>query len=73
MPGDLILDAMTAAQNANADRATWLANLDRLGAQFVLIHKRERSEDPPELRFATGEPGAMEPVFDDEHAVVYRV
>jgi hypothetical protein len=73
IPGDLILDAMTAAQNANADRATWLANLQRLGADFVVIYKQERSKDPPELRFAAELPEKLHRVFEDPHSIVYRI
>jgi hypothetical protein len=73
VPGDLILDAMTAAQNANADRATWLANLQRLGADFVVIYKHDRSKDPPELRFATELPEKFKRVFEDPNAIIYRV
>jgi hypothetical protein len=73
VPGDLILDAMTATQNANADRATWVANLRQLGANFVVIYKHDRSNDPPELRFAAESPDKLQRVFDDDHAVIYRV
>jgi hypothetical protein len=73
VPGDLILDAMTAAQNANADRATWLANLARLGVDFVVIYKHDRSTDPPELRFAAEAPDKLHRVFEDPHAIIYRV
>jgi hypothetical protein len=73
VPGDLILDAMARAQNANAEREAWLGNLRERGAQYVLIHKHERGTNPPELAFARESPRRLEPVFEDAHAVVCRV
>jgi hypothetical protein len=73
VPGDLILDAMTAAQNADADRATWVTNLGRLGVDFVVIYKDDRSKDPPELRFVAELPDKFHRAFEDEHAIIYRI
>jgi hypothetical protein len=62
----------------NADRQTWLDNLDRLGAQYVLIGKRSIADldlpaDPPELGFARSMPQRFQLIRDNSAAALYRV
>jgi hypothetical protein len=74
VPGDLIVQRMTDVMNADADRATWLENLRRSGAKYLVIARFEHEPDPPEARFVAEEPGRFEKLFDDPVAgAVYRI
>ncbi len=73
IPGDDIVIAMTATQNADADRDTWLRNLDALGVEYLVVHKSELGTDPPELRMARAEPARFQVVFETGDGVIYRV
>jgi hypothetical protein len=78
IPGDLIVRRMTAVMNAQADRATWLDNLRRMNAGWLVVIKHDSEDldpDPPELGFALSgnEGGLFERVYEDEGGVVFRV
>jgi hypothetical protein len=60
----------------NADRATWLANLKRSGAKYLIVAKQDlgdptRPARPPELDFVLG--GGFELMFENPAVNVYRV
>lgn len=74
VPGDLIVPRMTDAMNAEPDRATWLENLRRSGAQYLVIARFEHEDDPPEARFVAKDSGRFELLFVDPAAgAVYRI
>jgi hypothetical protein len=59
-----------------ADRGTWLANLKRSGAKYLIVAKQDlgdprRSARPPELDFVSG--GGFELMFENAGVSVYRV
>jgi hypothetical protein len=74
VPGDLIVQRMTDVMNAEPDLATWLENLRRSGAEYLVTARFEHEDDPPEARFVAQERGRFEPLFNDPDAgAVYRI
>jgi hypothetical protein len=73
VPQDRIVETVTAAMNKGADEATWLNNLERLGATDLFIAKHERCEDPPELMFVHNHPNFFQLEFENDAAVIYHV
>jgi hypothetical protein len=74
VPGDVIVQRMTDVQNEDPDKSTWLENLRRLGAQYLVIATFPHENDPPERRFVAEEPALFERIFDHPVAgSVYRI
>jgi hypothetical protein len=82
VPGDAILTAMLRTMNTDPDRQTWMENLKRLHADYLVIvfHKLqpdvsdpEPQPEPPEQTFASSDRSEFETVFQDEAGVVYRL
>lgn len=73
VPGDLIVQRMTEAMNTDPDEATWLENLRRMNAEYLVIAAFEHEPAPPERRFVADNPGLFEPVFDSPAGSVYRL
>ncbi|MCY2954588.1 MAG: hypothetical protein NTU53_21880 [Planctomycetota bacterium] len=73
IPGEKLRQAITLATIANPDRATWLANLNRLGAAYLFLATDESIAAPPELRFIAADAGRFEVVFRNDKAIVYKV
>ena len=74
VPGDVIVQRMTQVQNTDSDKATWLENLRRMKAQYLVIAKFEHEPSPPERTFVAEEPARFELLFDHPAAgSVYRV
>ena len=74
VPGDLIVQRMTDVQNADPDKATWLENLRRLGAEYLVIATFPHESDPPERRLVAEERGLFKMIFEDPKAgAVYRI
>jgi hypothetical protein len=64
---------MTEAMNAEPDKQTWLENLRRMGAQYLVLATMKEEPDPPERRFAAQDP-RFELMFSDPVAgSVYRI
>lgn len=63
----------TRITNDGADAQTWLANLDRLRADYLFVAKDDASRDPPELTFIAQHPTRFEPVFENEAALLLRI
>lgn len=73
VPGDMIVQRMTAVQNTNSDKTTWLGNLARMKAQFLVIASFEHEQFPPETRLVSEEPQRFEKLFDDPSGTVFRI
>jgi hypothetical protein len=74
VPGNVIVKRMTDVQNEDADKATWLENLRRLGAQYLVVATFPHESNPPERRFVGEEPALFEKIFDHPTAgAVYRI
>jgi hypothetical protein len=74
VPGDLIVQRMTAVQNTDPDKTTWLENLSRMNAQYLVIAAFEHEPNPPEKRFVAEQPERFETIFSDPEAgAVYRI
>jgi len=73
IPGEGLRAAAVLAAVANADRGTWLANLDRLGADYLFIAKDDAIASPPELRFIAEVPAMFSLIYQNESAAIYRI
>ncbi|WP_428938635.1 hypothetical protein [Fontivita pretiosa] len=78
LPGERIVPAVVRNIIADADRDAWLANLRRLGAEYLLIATGDLTglpdpPPPPELIFASQDPAHFQPIFQNEAAVIYRI
>jgi hypothetical protein len=73
VPGDLIVQRMTQVMVANPDRTTWLTNLRKSKARYLLVFRHGLVENPIELQFAAQSPDTFVPVFNDDAATVYRM
>ena len=78
IPGDLIVQRMTASMNADPDRAIWLENLHRINAGYLVVMKHDSADldaDPPELKFAMQqyEAGMFERIYSDDGGDVFRI
>jgi hypothetical protein len=57
----------------NADRETWMKNLDARKPQYVVIGKQDVLESPPERKWADKNARAFEKVFENSAGTLYRV
>ncbi len=78
VPGDLIVRRMTEVMDGDADLATWLENLSKLGATYLVVVKHDPDNpdlerDPSELKLAAQRPGTFIPIYQDEAGMVYRI
>lgn len=73
VPGDLIVNAMTATMNADPDLHTWMDNLRNMHAQYLVVARRDLVSDPPELRLTRQNPRRFMKVYEDALGVVYSV
>lgn len=73
VPGDAIVQRMTDVMNAEPDRATWLENLRRSEARYVVVARFPHEANPPEGRFAAQDLVHFEKIFDDPGGTVYRI
>jgi hypothetical protein len=73
VPGDVIVQRMTAAMNADPDRATWLENLASTGAAYLVIGHLDHEPDPPERRFVAEDPARFQKLFEGPGGAVYKV
>ncbi len=74
VPGDVIVQRMTDVMNEDPDKQTWLDNLRRMKAQYLVIANFKHEDDAPERRFVAEEPARFEKLFDAPGAgAVYRV
>lgn len=73
VPGDLIVQRMTQVMVADPDRTTWLTNLRKSKARYLLVFRHSLVANPIELRFAAQSPDTFLPVFNDDAATVYRI
>jgi hypothetical protein len=73
VPGDLIVQTMTRIMQENPDRQTWLENLQSMHARYLLVFQHGLTDDPPELRFARGDPSRFIPRFSDPNAFVFEI
>jgi hypothetical protein len=78
VPGDLIVRRMTEVMNEGPDLATWLDNLSKLGAEYMIVMKHDPdnpdlARDPPEFKLAGEKPGVFVPIYQDDAGMVYRI
>lgn len=74
VPGDVIVQRMTDVMNEDPDKATWLENLHRMNAEYLVLASFPHTGDVPERRFVAEEPATFEKLFDDPVAgSVYRI
>jgi hypothetical protein len=70
LSGERIAAAATAAANFPVDRATWMANLQATGAQFLIVGA---ADDAPEIALAREYPEHFHLLFHNEAAVIFRL
>jgi hypothetical protein len=73
VPGDLIVQRMTEVMNEDADESTWLENLRRCGAEYVVMGILPHEPDPPERRFVAKNPERFQKLFESSAGSVYRI
>jgi hypothetical protein len=79
IPGDLLVKRMTQVMDTDADRETWMKNLQSIKADYLIVMKGnpavpDLDPNPPELRFAREQPGRFKEVYpEDEAGVVYKI
>jgi hypothetical protein len=74
--GEDVPGEVSRVMMAESDPATWLANLKRSGAKYLIIAKQDLGDPtqalrPPELDFVSG--GGFELMFENSAVNVYRV
>jgi hypothetical protein len=62
-----------AELTANADRTTWLDNLDRIKPQYLLMGKQDVLASPPERAFADDDPARFTKIYEDDAGAIYRL
>jgi hypothetical protein len=72
LPGEQLVPAAVRATTANADRKTWLGNLQRLNVQYLVVAKSDTNPSPPELSLLAGDPHFTRK-FEDAGGVVYAI
>ncbi|HZL33989.1 MAG TPA: hypothetical protein VFC78_01685 [Tepidisphaeraceae bacterium] len=72
VPGDAIVETMTAVMDGDSDRATWMANLRAAGAGWLVVAKHDLDADPPELKFAGRDSRRFVKVYEDPASVVFQ-
>jgi hypothetical protein len=78
VPGDLIVRRMTEVMDEDPDLATWMENLSKLGAGYLVVVRQgpdnaDLDPDPPELKLAGEKPAVFVPIYQDAAGVVYRI
>jgi hypothetical protein len=73
VPGDLIVQRMTDVMNENPDKETWLENLKRMRAEYLVIADFVHDLNPPERRFVVEEPARFKKLFDSPAGAVYSI
>jgi hypothetical protein len=78
VPGDLIVRRMTEVMDEDPDLPTWLENLSKLGAEYLVVMKHDPdnpdlARDAPEFKLAGKRPRMFVRIYEDEAGVVYRI
>lgn len=73
LAGEQLVPAVVRATLASPDRATWLQNLRRSSAEYLVIGKAGGVSDPPEIAFAEAEAKRFRKLFENEAGMVYAI
>jgi hypothetical protein len=73
LPGEELVPAAVRATVANPDRATWLNNLQRLSADYLVVGKRGFIVDAPEAMFAESDPKRFHKLYENDGGIVFGI
>ncbi len=73
LSGERLVAAADAATVADPDPLTWLANLKRLGAGFLVVGRAAAGPDPVEVAWADADPRHFRPLYAGPGGRLYAV